>query len=284
MKFGLILANFGPWSDPASLADLAHLAESAGWSGIFLPDTIQMVGAEALDTSDPWIDLAVIAVRTERIRIGLIVTTPARYRPWQLARQATTIDHLSGGRLILGIGLGDQYDRAFAAFGEEPDLRRRAAMLDEGLAVIDGLWRGEPFRYHGEHYQVQEIALLPRPVQRPRIPLWVGWKWPNQRPVRRAARWDGIVPFAMDGDAYRDLTPAELAEAVAAVDEHRTPSGLFDIVGYGRLFDAHHDDAAKADLDQLSAVGATWINEFVGPEHDLGSLRTAIAKGPPSLP
>ncbi len=286
MNHGLVFANFGERSDPQTLADLAHIAERAGWDGVFLPDALQMVGAEDLDTSDPWIGLAAIAMRTERVTIGPIVAAPARYRPWQLARQATTLDHLSGGRLVLGIGLGDAYDRAFAAFHEEPDLRKRAAMLDEGLEIIDGLWRGEPFQHHGEHYQVDEIAFHPRPVQRPRIPVWVGWKWPNQKPLQRAARWDGAVPFAMDGDQYLDLDAVQIDEVATDLWARRSgkdPGEPFDIVAYGTLLASSQDATTRDDLRAKADAGATWLIEFIGPEHDTATLKAAIAKGPPTL-
>jgi alkanesulfonate monooxygenase SsuD/methylene tetrahydromethanopterin reductase-like flavin-dependent oxidoreductase (luciferase family) len=283
MKYGLVFANFGQRSDPRTLADLAHIAEEAGWDGVFLPDALQMVGAEDLDTSDPWISLAAIAMQTERVTIGPIVAAPARYRPWQLARQATTLDHLSGGRLVLGIGLGDAYDRAFAAFHEEPDLRKRAAMLDESLEIIDGLWRGEPFQHDGEHYLVDEIAFQPRPLQRPRIPIWVGWKWPNQKPLQRAARWDGAVPFAMDGDEYLDLNPDQIREVATDLKGRRSGKEPFDIVAYGSLLASSQDTSTRDDLQAKADAGTTWLIEFIGPEHDTAALRTAIADGPPSL-
>ena len=283
MNFGLILANFGERSDPRTLAELASMAEGSGWDGVFLPDTIQMVGAESLDTSDPWIDLAAMAMTTARVRLGLIVSTPARYRPWHLARQAATIDHLSRGRLILGVGLGDAYDRAFEVFHEEPNLRRRAAMLDEALEIIDGLWSGDEFRYDGEHFQVEPITLLPPPVQRPRIPLWVGWKWPNRKPMARAARWDGAVPFAMEGDDYIDLNPAQLGQVVAELEALRTEDGPYDLVAYGPILAAQHSEAALQNLRALDEAGATWLVEFVGPEVDTDSLHQAITNGPPRL-
>lgn len=183
MKYGLVLPNFGSLGDSRVLAELAHIADAAGWDGVFLCDTIQMDGTEASPASDPWIDLAGLAMCTERIRIGLLVAALSRYRPWQLARQAATLDHLSNGRLTLGVGAGDAHDRGFAAFGEEMDLRRRGAALDESLEIFQGLWSGQPFEYHGEHYRIDEITLLPAPVQTPRVPIWVGWRWPNARPM-----------------------------------------------------------------------------------------------------
>lgn len=287
VKWGLVLPNFGPLGDTRVLANLAHLADEAGWDGFFLTDTIQMEGTAALPTSDPWIDLAAIAMRTERIRIGLIVTAVTRYRPWQLARLAATVDRLANGRLILGVGSGDPHDVGFAAFGEEMDPKRRAAMLDESLAIVQGLWSGAPFRFEGEHYTVNEIALLPTPVQTPRIPIWVGWTWPNRRPMERAARWDGAIPFAIAGDgSYVDLTVAEIQELSRFMNERRgedAPSAPYDIVSYGPAMAATGDDAALATVRASVEAGATWIIDFVPPETSLDDLRDAVRRGVPSL-
>lgn len=234
MKFGLVLPNFGPVGDTRLLAELAHAADRSGWDGIFLTDTIQMDGTESLPASDPWIGLAAIAMRTERIRIGLIVTGVPRYRPWQLARQAVTVDHLSNGRLILGVGSGDPHDRGFSAFDEDMDPKRRASMLDESLEIIQGLWSVTPFRYHGEHFTINEVTLLPPPLQSPRIPIWVGWTWPSPRPMHRAARWDGAVPFAIaDDGSYADLTAADIQRLNEFMNVHRDTDTPYEIVTYG---------------------------------------------------
>lgn len=283
-EWGLVVPNFGPLSDTRVLADLASLAENAGWNGFFLTDTIQMEGTEASPASDPWIDLAAIALGTERIRLGLMVTAVTRYRPWPLARLAATVDHLANGRLILGVGSGDPHDRAFAAFGEEMDPTRRGAMLDESLAILDGLWSGTPFRHDGAHYTVDEIALLPTPVQQPRIPIWVGWTWPNRRPMVRAARWDGAVPFAIAPDgSYADLTANDIRELKRFVGQRREPGAPFDIVSYGPALAASVDDDALATLRATARAGATWIVDFVPPDTDLSTLREALRRGVPSL-
>jgi alkanesulfonate monooxygenase SsuD/methylene tetrahydromethanopterin reductase-like flavin-dependent oxidoreductase (luciferase family) len=191
MKYGLNLPNGGACGDARTLAEFAHLAEEAGWDGVFLEDYIVWQSHQDVPTYDPWVALAAMALRTERIRLGTQVTPLPRRRPWKLARETVTLDHLSNGRLILGVGLGDPTDGNFNQFEEVTDLKARARMLDEALDVLVGLWSGEPFSYRGEYYHVDEITLLPRPVQTPRIPIWVGGGWPLKGPARRAARWDG---------------------------------------------------------------------------------------------
>ena len=169
MRFAINLPNFGEYGDARRLAELARETEAAGWDGFFIWDVFGGDSAAPVPVDDPWIALAAIAATTERIRLGTMVTPLPRRRPWKLARQAASLDHLSGGRLILGVGIGTPPEE-FARFGEEPDPRIRAEMLDEGLEVLTGLWSGEPFSFHGRHYRVEEATLLPRPVQQPRIP------------------------------------------------------------------------------------------------------------------
>src|SRR5436190_24311266 len=117
--------------------------------------------------------MAAMATRTRRVRIGALVTPLARRRPWKVARETVTLDHLSGGRLVLAVGLGALDDGGFGKVGEPTDPRTRAERLDESLAILTGLWTGLPFGFQGRHYQVDEMTFSPGPVQRPRIPIWV---------------------------------------------------------------------------------------------------------------
>jgi alkanesulfonate monooxygenase SsuD/methylene tetrahydromethanopterin reductase-like flavin-dependent oxidoreductase (luciferase family) len=169
------------------------------------------------------VGLAAIALATERIRIGTTVTPLPRRRPWKLAREAITIDHLSERRLTLGVGLGGPDDvENFDRLGEATGAKRRAEMLDEGLEILAGLWSGELFSYQGTHYRVEETTFLPKPVQRPRIPIWVGGSAHNKGVVRRAARWDGIVPVPVPlGGGARYLTPDEVKALRATVERER---------------------------------------------------------------
>jgi len=148
---------------------------------------------------DPWVGLTAVALHTSRIRIGTMITPLARRRPWQVAREAVSLDRVSKGRFILEVGLGDPAQWDYGFFGEETNAKIRAEKLDESLDILTGLWSGEPFCYQGKHYQLQEVRFLPRPIQQPRIPIWVAGWWPNKPPMRRAARWDGAVPIKSDG-------------------------------------------------------------------------------------
>src|SRR5579863_6868421 len=207
MRYAINLPAFGAFADVRALAGLASEAEEAGWDGFFIWDHIQ--SEAGVPVADPWVALAAIALKTERIRIGALVTPLPRRRPWKLARETATLDRLSGGRLVVGAGIGgDQWFREFSTFGEPVEDRIHAAQLDEGFDVLAGLWSGERFSYEGQYYTARDALFLPTPVQSPRIPIWVAGIWPNKAPMRRAARWDGFFPIANE----HTVQPEEVRE------------------------------------------------------------------------
>ena len=248
-KRGIHVAPFGELADPRLVARLAALAESRGWDGFFLWDHIQY-SAPVREVSDPWVVLSAVACATERIRIGPLVTPPPRRRVQKLTREAVTLDHLSEGRLVLGLGLASDNHGELGPFGEETDPRARAVLLDEALDRLTAYWGGE---------------FEPPPVQRPRIPIWLAARWPSRRPVRRAARWDGLFPIELPG-------PDELAELVAYVGEHRgEEAGPFDFVVA---------NAADDDPGRWEAAGATWCLTDFGRSPAEAAVREAIEAGP----
>jgi alkanesulfonate monooxygenase SsuD/methylene tetrahydromethanopterin reductase-like flavin-dependent oxidoreductase (luciferase family) len=250
-----------PFTDPATLVAMAADAEEAGWDGVFLWDHLVWQRDLRLDVHDPWVLLGAMAQATERVALGTLVTPLARRRPWVVARHLITLDHLSGGRAVLGVGLGEPPDADFVAFGDAADPRERAALLDEGLAVVDGLLTG-PLVHQGERYRV-DSELLPRPVQEPRPPIWVAGIAPHRRPLGRARRWDGVVPLGGD----RLLTPAEVADYVGA--DH--PRG-WDVVVIA---------APGVPFDEYEAVGATWVVDGAWPVGDwVTELRDRVSAGP----
>jgi alkanesulfonate monooxygenase SsuD/methylene tetrahydromethanopterin reductase-like flavin-dependent oxidoreductase (luciferase family) len=274
MRFAINVPNFGAYADPSLTAELAASAEEAGWDGFFVWDHINAASAPTDPIADPWVLLTAVAIATRRIRIGTMVTPVARRRPWKLARETVTIDRLSGGRLILGVGLGYPPDAEFAAFGEDADARRRADRLDEGLEVLAGLWSGETVDFDGEYHSVSGVRFAPTPVQRPRIPVWVATMYPHRRPLHRAARWDGLVP--MHGTNMFP-TPAQVHEMVSFAISRRPAGAPFD-VNVPLLLTAGRAEAAQQIRD-FAAVGATWLQ--VGAwtiEH----LRDQIVAGPPA--
>ncbi len=276
MKYAITVHNFGDFADLNRIVELAKEAEDNGWDGFFLWDHIHWNGPPMLD---PWVALAAIACGTERIKIGTMVTPLARRRPWKLARETVTLDHLSGGRVILGVGLGAPGPEEFTRLGEAADDRVRAQKLDEGLDVLTGLWSGEPFSYQGEHYQLDNDTFLPRPVQQPRIPIWVAGLWPNRGPFRRAARFDGAVPVKRGPSADMPglLTPEELPGPLAYIREHREAGAPFDV----NVSAAIPTDPAQARdvVDSFAAAGATWLQVWQpNPEALSARLRAGVPK------
>ncbi len=276
MRYALDCSTAGTYADARLLADLAAQAEQAGWDGFFVWDAV-FARPSRLPMVDPWIALAAVAVQTSRIKLGAMVTPLARRRPWQIARQTVSLDHLSNGRLIFGVGLGYQ-DLDFAAFGEDRDVRVRAGKLDEGLEIVTKLWTGRKISFSGQHYQVDAVKFLPKPLQEPRIPVWVAGYWPNRRPFRRAARWDGLLPGKVNEG---ELTPDDLRECLAYVDEHRQSSAPFDVAVYG--FTPARGARGARLVRTWEQAGATWWREGIGDW--LGSLSriwARIRSGPPA--
>lgn len=283
MRHAIIVPNFGEYADPLLDADLAREAEGAGWDGFFVWDHILVDRDWTVDIADPWIQLAAIASATRRIRLGPMVTPLPRRHPWVVARQAVTLDRLSAGRLILGVGLGFPPDAEFEAFGEKPDIRVRAEKLDEGLAILAGLWSGEPFAFEGRHYHLREMTFLPRPIQSPRIPIWVAAVWPNRGPLRRAARWDGAAPIRLGNDPdSASLTPDEVAEIRGLIDADRPAgAGTCDILVMAES-PGGDPDLAGATVERYGQSGATWWAESLSPMRGpVEASHARILAGPP---
>jgi len=203
----------GPFGDPLLLVELAVAAEEHGWDGFFIWDHL-LYRDPSWNVADPVVVIAAVAARTTRIRMGILVNALARRRAGKVARESVTLDRLSGGRLVVGAGLGSLAEE-FTAFGESAEARQRAARLDESLGLLDALWSGEPVTARGEYLTAVDVQMLPRPVQRPRIPIWCGGRWPNKAPFRRAARWDGVMPTHADYGLGETMPPEELSAVVA---------------------------------------------------------------------
>jgi alkanesulfonate monooxygenase SsuD/methylene tetrahydromethanopterin reductase-like flavin-dependent oxidoreductase (luciferase family) len=273
MHYGFIV----PKGDPHAVANLAREAEEAGWDGVFYFDGIYV--GEGMEIYDPWVVMAAMAMKTERIRLGAILTPPARRRPWKLARETATLDHLSDGRLVLPVGLGALDDGGFGKVGEPTDRKTRAELLDESLEVLTGLWSGEPFSYDGEHYRLEEMTFLPPPVQRPRIPIWVVGAWPSKKSMNRALRYDGLLAYTTRGE----VAPEDIRAIKDYVEEKRGAGTAFDIVWEGQT---PGDDPGRAAsvVRPFAEAGATWWIESPWlPPNEPEDLRRRIEAGPPRV-
>jgi alkanesulfonate monooxygenase SsuD/methylene tetrahydromethanopterin reductase-like flavin-dependent oxidoreductase (luciferase family) len=273
VNFGFVL----PRGDAQTAAELAHAAEESGWDGFFVWEPVWGV--------DAWVSLAAAAMRTERIRLGTMLTPVSRMRPWKLASETATLDNLSNGRVILAVGLG-AVDSGFEAFGEVTDRVTRAELLDEGLEILTGLWRGQPFHYQGKHYRIKETSFLPPPppVQQPRIPIWVVGAWPRVKSMQRVLRYDGVLPnvFGEDGK-IRQTAPEDIRDIRAYIDAQRTEKTPFDIVVEG---ETPGDNQAQATekVRPFTEAGATWWIEAMWSAPNLDHVRTRVQQGPPRLP
>jgi alkanesulfonate monooxygenase SsuD/methylene tetrahydromethanopterin reductase-like flavin-dependent oxidoreductase (luciferase family) len=287
MRYGINMPPFGEFGEARALAELAREAEAVGWDGFFIWDHILFdIGWHPL--VDPWVALAAVAMSTSRVRLGTMLTPLPRRRPWKLARETVSVDRLSGGRLTLGVGIGDPAQWEYGFFGEPTDAKQRAAMLDEGLEVLKGLWSGELFGFAGEHYKLDEMKFVPKPIQEPRIPIWVGGWWPNKRPMRRAARWDGVIPGRLDGQ----LSPGDWRDLLAYIAQHRASDAPFDAVHTGAT---PGDDPAR-DAETVATyaeAGVNWWIEDVSPYRYglrwedpwtpelVAMMRERVRRGPP---
>jgi alkanesulfonate monooxygenase SsuD/methylene tetrahydromethanopterin reductase-like flavin-dependent oxidoreductase (luciferase family) len=248
VKRAIDVPPFDELADPRLVAELAVAAEQRGWDGFFVWDHI-VYRAPVRAVADPWVTLAAIACATSRVRIGPMITPLPRRRVHKLARETVTLDLLSSGRLTLGVGLGSARNGELEPFGEVADPRERARLLDKGLDDLTRYWDGE---------------FDPVPLQRPRIPVWVGAEWPHRRPLQRALRWDGVFPTRVPG-------PAELAELTAEIRGSRPAGEPFDVVV---------DRPPGDDLGPWEQAGATWVVTDFGTHPTAAEVRGVIEAGP----
>ena len=288
MKYGIYLPNFGPYGNARTLAELAQRAEQAGWDGFFIWDHITR--SWVTEVADPWVALSAAAMVTSRIRLGALITPLPRRRPWKVARESATLDQLSNGRLILGVGIGSSggTDVEWGNFGEVMDLRQRAQMLDEGLAIINGLWSGQPFSFSGSHYTIKESQFLPPTYQSPRIPIWVAGNWPNKAPFRRMARWDGMIPQT-NPEIDDDID--QLKAAIQFTLAQRDAREPFDVVYSVKPTGLNSPDDRKEQAAAFEDAGVTWLLEQLYPQHFGGSMQASwpldamldyLSQGPPA--
>ena len=265
MRSGLWLPLFEELADPRAVARLAAEAEEQGWDGIFVWD--QLRWREPIrQVADPWITLTAVATATEQVKLGPMVTPLPRRRPAKVARETSTLDQLSAGRLILGAGLGgDQFAGEFSKTGEQVDDRSRGEMLDEALEILTEAWSGEAVNHRGKHYVIDDVQFLPRPVQRPGVPVWVAAFPGNVKPLRRAARYDGFFPVNL-------ASVEEFAQAVSTVRELRgNKAAPFEIAAAL---------PPGTDVAPYAKAGATWWMTEFEPGVSLGEVRGVAREGP----
>jgi alkanesulfonate monooxygenase SsuD/methylene tetrahydromethanopterin reductase-like flavin-dependent oxidoreductase (luciferase family) len=273
MQYGFVL----PYGDARTAANLARAAEQAGWDGFFVWEPVWGI--------DAWVALTAAAMQTEKIRLGTMLTPLSRMRPWKLASETATLDNLSGGRVILAVGLG-AVDTGFFDFGEVTDRKTRAELLDEGLEILTGLWRGQPFNFNGKHYTVKETKFYPPPppVQQPRIPIWVVGALNSEKSMQRALKYDGLLPTQIGAKGAQQASADDIREMKAYIAQRRAANTPFDIVVEGST---PGDDPVQAEesLRPWREAGATWWLEALWSSMDepdgAQKVLRRLRQGPP---
>ncbi len=265
MRFGLAISPMGPWGEPQRIAELAALAEERGWDGVFCEE--YLIHSEGIDAHDVWLTLALVAQATSRVTLGTMVTPLTWRQPWTVAAQAVTLDRISGGRCVLGVGSGDSNGVESELSGIDRSAGQLAEILDRRLAVIDRLWSGDG-----------GPRLIPGPVQQPRIPVWVGGAITRSGPRARALRWDGSCLYRVPpGVAWQDVTADDVAALRADADAAGKPDFTICVGGRPRSEDR------AADLSYLAGVqaaGADWWTEYVPPTRSYEEAYALIDGGP----
>ena len=280
VKFGIFLPAFREFAEPGRVVELARSAELAGWDGLFLWD--HMLAGPDVPVADAWVTMAAVATATRTLRLGAMVTPLSRRRPWVLARQVATLDRLSNGRLILGVGLGDDGWKEFGSFGEETDPVARGRDLDESLGLVQNLLRGVPVQHTGQRYAVDTTAFLPIPVQNP-FPVWAAGRWPNRRPLARASKLQGFFPIFAHTDPPVPPDPNEVASIFGKLQEQGVGPD-FDLV-ITWPFSGQDPALQSATLKAVEAAGATWVLDGYPPYGPnalpASELEQIFRQGPP---
>lgn len=278
MKFGFVI----PGGRATEIVAMASELEKAGWDGAFYYDDIYTDGKTELSAA--WPIVTAMAMTTKRIVVGSLLTAVGRRRPWELARESVTVDWLSNGRLVIPTGLGAVDDGAYTKAGMPAERRVRAEMLDESLEILDGLWSGRQFHYAGKYNQIKAMKFIPGPLQRPRIPIWVVGAWGRPKSMRRALKYDGLIPVIKKKDgSHEEIKPEDIRDMCAYVDANRRVKGRmragFDIVKDGTT--PANNREAREIVEPFAEAGATWWVESMWGYKDLREVRHRIRAGPP---
>jgi alkanesulfonate monooxygenase SsuD/methylene tetrahydromethanopterin reductase-like flavin-dependent oxidoreductase (luciferase family) len=277
LKYAVYLPTHGEFADVRLLADLAQEADRAGWDGFFIWDELMPVIDGWPSSADSWVAMAAIAMVTERLRFGALVTPVALRRPATIARSSATLDRLSKGRFVLGVGLGNP-DARFTTLGEEADMRTRAEKTDEFLELLTRLWSGQRVSFKGKHYSIDGLTLAPTPAQKPHIPIWIGADRQNKAPLRRAARWEGFVPASPDWP-NGVITADEYREMRDLIRSHRTSDQPFDMGVISNWTGDLPALSTEMIADYADAGVTWWLLQAGSPE----LARRRIAAGPPHV-
>jgi alkanesulfonate monooxygenase SsuD/methylene tetrahydromethanopterin reductase-like flavin-dependent oxidoreductase (luciferase family) len=273
LQFGIVI----PYGSARQAAELAHLAEESGWDGVFLGDAVW--------TEDPLIRLTAAAMTTTRLKLGTMVIPAPLRQPWTLAGQCLALDHLSQGRLILGLATGATW-MGWNWFPSLPlDIQTRAEMLDETIDILTQMFERKQFDYPGKHFPVQLSRsdpqhFPPASYQQPRVPIWVPGVWGKKKSMQRVLKCDGFFPALMDAEGkFVDVTPEKLTEMTAWIQANRPAGQPFETVVEGKSGELSPEQA-REKMDAWANAGATWwVESTWGMEAEAVAQR--IRQGPP---
>jgi alkanesulfonate monooxygenase SsuD/methylene tetrahydromethanopterin reductase-like flavin-dependent oxidoreductase (luciferase family) len=277
VRFGLFLPPFAELADPKLVASLATRAEESGWDGVFLWD--HMLARPGMAVADPWVTMTAIATATTRLRFGALVTPLPRRRPWVLARQMATLDQLSDGRLVGGIGLGDDGWTEFSSFGEADDPVLRGEVLDESLELLRLFLSGDAVQFQGRHFRVNSTAFLPRPRQDP-LPIWGAVRWPKRKPLRRIAKLQGCFPIFAGSGPPQPPQPEDIVAIRRALNHLGARPDIDIVVRFA--FSELDSSTMRETVAALEEAGVTWILEATAPGATSSHVDGVVRAGPPS--
>ena len=283
VKFGIYVPNYGPvLGNAVHLANLTKLAEDSGWDGFFIWDHILVKRTNGPDICNPWVALGLMGYKTEKITLGTTITPLPRRKPWELAREVITVDQISNGRLILGVGLGEPPEVEYGSFGEETAVKTRREKLDESLEILQGLWTGEPFSFKGKHFNLEEVTFVPKPIKA-KIPIWVAGEYPHIGPIKRAAKYDGMIPLP-EKFKGEDVTLEDYQEIYNKIVSLRGNSN-FDFVIITTVPPEKNDSNTEliSFIESGIESGFTWFINYISPNTKLQKIEKRIKQGPLEL-
>ena len=281
MNFAVSLPNYKKYADVHLLIKMAKEAETAGWDGFVIWDHEAAGGKSPV--TDPWVTMGAIAAQTHKMKLGIIITQLAKHSPWKIAKEAATLDQLTDGRFILGIGLGFALEREFKVLGDEHKEKARKAVLDEILEILGDLWTEDDYKISDEHFkedQPQPDRKKKRPVY---IPIWMAGLWPDRLQFRRVAQWNGVLPIAKGYEYNNMMLPEAINDVIEFVGSHRTVDEPFDIIHAGITSGVDHEKD-KEIIETYRQAGVTWWMEAITPGRaPVEKIIERIKAGPPRL-
>jgi probable F420-dependent oxidoreductase len=280
VKFSLWPANDRA---PGDLLDEVRTAEAAGWHGVWLadhymPNTGDTTPARG-DTYECWSLLPAMAAVTERIRIGTLVSPTSVHHPALLAKRASTIDQLSGGRMVLGLGAGWQVNEHHAYGIELEPPGKRVSRFEEAIQIVRSMLAQGSTTFHGAYYDVTDAPCDPKPVQSP-LPILVGTRGPRMRRItaRHASEWNtwgtpeqaavhrAALIEACDEAGRDPATMWTSINALVGLDDSAPPPGRASISG-----------SAQQLVDQFGRYADLGFDEFIMPDWNLGQGKSERA-------